>query len=77
MNSTIEEVLKSHVTGLRPQTKPMNHLVSKVCALGNGFEIVADALIESCFGTSIASILVGTEVSHFMAAMPWRQPQNN
>ena len=62
LNSTIEEVLESHVPRLRPQAKPTNHLISKVHAFGNGFEIVADAFNEIHFRTSVDTILVGTEV---------------
>ena len=58
----IEEVLKSHVPGLTPQAKPMNHLISKVHAFGNGFKIVMDALIKIRAGAPVATILGSTVV---------------
>ena len=48
--------------GLGPTVKPTNHLISKVCALGNGFEIVVVTFIEACIGVSVAIIVGGAEV---------------
>jgi hypothetical protein len=40
LNSTVEKFFESHVCWLASQVKPLNDLVPKVHALGDGFEAI-------------------------------------
>ena len=62
LNSTIEEVLKLHVTKFGPYLKPTNDLISQACPLGSGLNIVLETFLEVCVSTPVAIILVGTKV---------------
>ena len=62
LDLTVEKFFEPHVCWLASQAKPSNDLVSKMGALGDGFEVVLQAPLEVLLGPLVSFILVGTMV---------------
>jgi hypothetical protein len=76
LNSTVEKFFEPHVCWLASQVKPSNDLVPKVGALGDGFKVILQALLEVLLGPLVSFVLAGTKVpfcdSHTLkAAAKW------
>jgi hypothetical protein len=62
LDPAVEKLFEPHVSWLGFQTQPSNHLVSKVGALGDGFEVIPNAVLEVLLASLRAFILRSTKI---------------
>ena len=64
LDSAVEKVFKPHVTWLALQAQWPNHLVTKIGALGDGFKINFDTVLEVLLSLLCSFVLRGTKVPY-------------
>ena len=62
LDPAVEKLFEPHVSWLGLQTKSLNHLISKIGALGDGFEVIPNAVLAVLFTSLHAFVLCSTKI---------------